>query len=81
MDDVWKGLLGGTIIGLFGATIIFINTDMNKETITAIPTCPSCNPEIRPSTCSECLPECFNVYNMTRNFGKKVSAVEQGLIK
>lgn len=33
------------------------------------------------SECSICLPKCFQVYNMTRQFGKTVNAVEQGWIK
>ena len=33
------------------------------------------------SECGVCLPKCFQVYNMTRQFGKTVNAVEAGWIK
>jgi len=33
------------------------------------------------SQCSACLPECLHVYNMTRQFGKTVYAIEAGWIK
>ena len=31
--------------------------------------------------CSACLPNCLNVYNTTRNFGRTIAAIEYGWIK
>jgi len=75
--------IGGLLMAIFLGYV----ADREKNTIQAEPT--QWQPDVymlqqmayQNNECGVCLPKCFQVYNMTRQFGKTVYAVEQGWVK
>jgi hypothetical protein len=81
----WMEFIGWSIAilgvgGIIGALIV--GSAAEKGSITAVPIgWQPLQQLIEKEECNSCLPRCFQVYNLTRSFGKTVAAVENGWIK